>query len=269
MKTLVLANAKGGVTKSTTATILAHHISRQRLRVLAIDLDAQGHLTNPLRRSGKPLVSATTADKVLTEPDVNVEDASFVLLPASRALIDLERRPGEHNAFANNMHHFLGRMADRFDFAIIDTNPFPDIRLVSALVSADFVLSPVLLAQEAIEGIGELLNRDRTGIEVIRARLNPRLRLLGILPSVVTGTALEKANFAQLLEVPQLRQLLFSVDGAPLSGKNCAFMPKRDHIKDAQASGTFLADGSKAWRETWREVRPVFDRIVAMMQEAA
>lgn len=270
MKTLVLANAKGGVTKSTLATILCHHLHRQGHRVLAIDLDAQGHLTNPLRRSGKPTISSATADKMLTDAAVEVEDAPFVLMPAGEELIELEGQSDLHNTFAMNVHKFLVRMADRFDFCVIDTNPFPDIRLVAALVSADYVLSPIVLAQEAIEGIDNLLHRKRTGIEVIRDRINPKLKLLGILPSIVTSTALEKSYMAQIAGVPELRRLLISLDGAPINGRNVAFIPKRDAIKDAQAKGVFIAEDkeSRTARDTWREVRPVFDRIVEMMKEA-
>jgi chromosome partitioning protein len=133
------------------------------------------------------------------------------------------------------------------------------------------VLAPILLAQEAIEGVQELLHRERTGIERIRKTLNPRLRFLGILPSVMTATPLEKANFAQLLSEPKLRRLLISLDGQPLNGANCAFIPKRDAIKDAQAKGVFIGDEkeSRGARETWREVRPVFERITQMMLECA
>lgn len=51
MKTLVLANQKGGVGKSAVATLLVHHLARQKQRVLAIDLDHQGNFAQALRLS--------------------------------------------------------------------------------------------------------------------------------------------------------------------------------------------------------------------------
>ena len=60
MKTLVLANQKGGVGKSAVATLLAHHFAQTGQRVLVIDLDHQANLTSPLVRSKRPAVAGIT-----------------------------------------------------------------------------------------------------------------------------------------------------------------------------------------------------------------
>ena len=64
-----------------------------------------------------------------------------------------------------------------FDVCVIDTNPNPDIRLIAALASADFVLSPIQLNQEAIDGVRALLqspagrrSQDQGGAEPEAAR---------------------------------------------------------------------------------------------------
>lgn len=52
------------------------------------------------------------------------------------------------------------------------------IRVIAALVSADFVLSPIQLIQlnqEAMDGVSALLNHDRVGLRKIKAALNPKL----------------------------------------------------------------------------------------------
>ena len=54
---------------------------------------------------------------------------------------------------------------------LVDTNPGPDIRVISALASADFVLSPIQLNQEALEGVGALLNHPRVGVRKLQAVL--------------------------------------------------------------------------------------------------
>ena len=66
MKTLVLANQKGGVGKSAVATLLAQYLHRQGQRVLAIDLDHQGNFTSPMQLSKRACVAPTTADQLLT-----------------------------------------------------------------------------------------------------------------------------------------------------------------------------------------------------------
>lgn len=267
MKTLVLANQKGGVGKTAVATLLAHYLAARGFRTLVIDLDHQANLTRPLRVSGKPVVSASTADKVLTDAGTSVEDAPFVLMPSSQALLALERAREFHNTFATNLRDFLRAMDDRFDFCIIDTNPNPDIRVVAALVSADFALSPIQLNQESIEGIRALLTHERVGVERIRQTLNPKLRFLGIVPTLVEPTPFQRKNLLKLVEVSALRQMLLSLVDEPQSGADYALIPKRSVIAEAQAAGVFLADikGQTAARDTWREVLPVIARIAHLM----
>ena len=188
MKTLVLANQKGGVGKSAVATLLAHHLAQTGRRVLAIDLDHQGNLTSPLRRSGRPAMAGITADRLLTESVAVMPSTPFVLVPSDHALLTLERQPQRHNDFARHMRSFLAAMDAQFDVCLIDTNPNPDIRLIAALASADFVLSPIQLNLEAMDGIGGLLNHERVGVRKIKAVLNPKLQLIGLLPTMVEPT---------------------------------------------------------------------------------
>ena len=66
MKTLVLANQKGGVGKSAVATLLAHHLVQHGRRVLAIDLDHQGNFGSPIQRSNRATAAGLTSDRLLT-----------------------------------------------------------------------------------------------------------------------------------------------------------------------------------------------------------
>ncbi|HEY2187761.1 MAG TPA: hypothetical protein VGH48_04290 [Caldimonas sp.] len=53
---------------------------------------------------------------------------------------------------------------------------------MTASASADHVLSPIQLNQEAMDGVTALLNHERIGLRKIKAVLNPRLNLIGLLP---------------------------------------------------------------------------------------
>lgn len=66
-----------------------------------------------------------------------------------------------HNSFATNYQKFLKNVDSLFDVCLIDTNPNPDIRQVASLIVSDYVLSPIQLNQEAIDGIGGLLKRSK------------------------------------------------------------------------------------------------------------
>ena len=265
MKTLVLANQKGGVGKSAVATMLAHHLAQQGQRVLAIDLDHQGNLTRPLRTSGRPALAAVTADKLLTAAAPSIPDAAFALVGADRALMGLERQPDRHTPFLRNLRAFLAAMDTRFDVCIIDTNPNPDIRLIAALACADHVLSPIQLTMEAMDGVSALLNHERVGIRKIRAVLNPKLNLIGLLPTMVEHTPFQRANLVQLIE--RYYPLLIPLDDG--SGR-FASIPRRSAVAEAQAEGQVLWEMKKsAAREAWKEIEPTMNRLAAIVTQAA
>ena len=115
MKTLVLANQKGGVGKSAVATLLAHYFRKLGQRVLAIDLDHQGNFSDPLRKSQRAAVVEAPASALLTQANPIIPAADFVLVAADRDLSGLERQPDRSTAYLldllmPHMHLALHRM---------------------------------------------------------------------------------------------------------------------------------------------------------------
>ena len=265
MKTLVLCNQKGGVGKSAVATLLSHHLAQRGRRVLAIDLDHQGNLSKPLRLSGRARPSTVTADALLTGAPPLLPDRPFVLVPGDRALLGLERQPALHTPFARHFRAFLASVDAAFDVCVIDTNPNPDIRVIAALASADFVLSPIQLNQEAMDGVSGLLNHERVGLRKIKAVLNPGLALIGLLPTMVEPTPFQKANFLQIVQ--HYHPLMIRVGDGP---GDFASIPRRSCIAEAQADGAVLWEMKKtAARDAWREIEPSLTRIGDIVTGAA
>lgn len=261
MKTLVLANQKGGVGKSAVATMLSHHLVQHGWRVLAIDFDHQGNFTSPVLRSNRATVASITADRLLTEAVSAMPAAAFVMVPSDRGLLTLERQPALHTPFARHLRSFLAAMAAQFDVCLIDTNPNPDIRVIAALASADFVLSPIQLNQEAMEGVHGLLNHDRVGVRKIKAILNPKLHLIGLLPTMVEPTPFQKANFVQIVQ--RYHPLLIRVGDGP---GDFAAIPRRSAIAEAQARGEVLWEMKKtAARDAWKEIEPTLRTLTRIV----
>ncbi len=257
MKTVVLCNQKGGVGKSAVATLLAHHLAHRGRRVLAIDLDHQGNFTKPLRLSGRVAVAPVASDALLTGPPPTLPSGPFVLVPGDRPLLFLERQPALHTPFARQLRSFLAAVDDAFDVCVIDTHPNPDIRVIAALASADFALSPMQLTQEAMDGVSGLLNHDRMGLRKIKAVLNPKLALIGLLPTMVEPTPFQRANLLQVVE--RYYPLLIQLGTAPGA---FAFIPRRSCIAEAQAAGSVLWEMPKtAARDAWRAIEPGLTRI--------
>lgn len=252
MKTLVLANQKGGVGKSAAATLLSQYFVQHGQRVLAIDFDHQGNFSGALRRSNRAVAAGVTADGLLTEPACAMPRADFVIVPGDAPLSMLERQSALHTPFARNLRAFLAAMDQKFDVCVIDTNPSPDIRVIAALASADFVLSPIQLNQEALEGVSGLLNHPRAGVRKIKAVLNPKLQLIGLLPTMVESTPFQRANFVQIVQ--RYHPLLIRIGAGP---GEFASMPRRSSIAEAQAHGQVLWEMKKtAARDAWKEIEP-------------
>jgi chromosome partitioning protein len=256
MKTLVLANQKGGVGKSAVACQLAYYLSQVlKKRVLFIDFDHQGNSTKALRASGLVSIADQHSAAVLAGSKVTANSA-FMLVTSDSTLSKLERQAEKHNAFAGALIELLASVADDFDVCVIDTNPNPDIRLTAALVAADFALSPIQLNQEALDGIGAL-KRD---IENIKSKLNKKLTLVGILPNLVENTPFQQGNLKQLIE-HYSKLLLKLPDG------RFAFIPTRTAVAEAQAAGkpVWLL-GKTSARTAWHEIKPVFAKIASDME---
>jgi len=259
MKTLVLANQKGGVGKSAIATQLAHYLNRQGRSVVVVDLDHQQNTSRALLNTSGVTVAAFTASCLFENPQpADLPAATFVLIGGDDRLSALERQPDQHNSFASRFRSSL-QAWNHFDICIVDTNPNPDIRYASALIAAQYVVAPIQLNQEAIAGISALLGHPRYGLARIQATLNAHLVFLGILPNMVEATPFQKANLQQLISKFGNR-LLSRHNGLE---RRFGYIQKRTAVAEAQAAGMFLADMPKtSARDTWREVKPVFDMIV-------
>jgi len=121
MKTLVLANQKGGVGKTAIAVQLAYFFNLiMKKRVLIIDLDHQRNTSKAIRTGEIAVLSQLTASLLLsTKIDISdVEDAEFVLIPADNAeLLRMEKQADKHNSFATNLQSFLKRLIINSMFA--------------------------------------------------------------------------------------------------------------------------------------------------------
>lgn len=270
MRTLTLTNQKGGVGKSALAVMIAHYMRSLGHRVLCLDFDHQGNFSFPLERSGKVAVSNTTADRTLTDPEAAVDEAPFVLMPPDKErLQELERHPARYTDFAKSLRAFLARAGANFDFCIIDTNPNPDIRVLAALVSSDFVLAPITLTQESMHGLADLFNHKRVGISMLQQGYNRKLKFLGMLPMMVEPTPFQRANWDLLMSAPAYRSQMLTLVAEPKTGDDFARIRRSVVIQEIQRSGQVLSELRKtSAREAWAEIKPVLHCIAQRMGAA-
>ncbi len=257
MKKVVASNQKGGVGKSAIICQYAHYLNSLGLRVLVIDLDHQKNTTKALITGGAVTVANVSAFDMLTKEDKTISNPeAFTLVQATPELTAIEKNGTLHNSFATNYQKFLKSVDSLFDVCLIDTNPNPDIRQVASLIVSDYVLSPIQLNQEAIDGIGGLLKQ----IQAINQKLNPNLKLIGILPNIVEPTPFQKDNLKAIVQHFS-KYLIKNADGS------YAFVKKTTAIAEAQAQGIPTNRlGKTSGFTAWAELKTVFESINKFME---
>ena len=190
MKTIALANQKGGVGKTTTAASLGVGLSRQGKKVLLIDADAQGNLTQMLGWPQPDELSPTLSDlmgKIITDqplaPGEGILETSegVHLVPANIDLSAMEVTLVNTMSRETVLKQFLSSVSDRYDYAIIDCMPSLGMLTINALTAADSVIIPVQAQYLPAKGLEQLLKT----VARVKRQLNPRLEIDGILLTMV------------------------------------------------------------------------------------
>lgn len=184
-KTLAIVNQKGGTGKTTVSVNLSVGLAKRRFKVLLIDLDPQHNSTLSLGVD-TPTLPLSTYDVLLRETTlketlINTPISNLTLAPAKIELINADINLVNQARYQSRLKESLTPITNRYDYIVIDCPPSLGVLTINALVSADSVIIPILCDYLSLEGLRQLVN----SIETVQKRLNPYLKILGILPNMV------------------------------------------------------------------------------------
>ena len=159
MTTLVVANQKGGVGKTTTALNLAASLSAASRSVLLVDLDSQKNSTSGSGITEK-LSNLTLLDVLIDEEPISSiilkTEYKFDLIPASQELISAEMELINKSNPTALLKKKLNQVKQNYDYIVIDCPPSLGMLSVSALRAADQVLIPLQCEYYSLEGLASM-----------------------------------------------------------------------------------------------------------------
>lgn len=198
MKVFVVANQKGGIGKTTTATNLAGILSK-RAKTLLIDADPQGNSSSTYQAQIKDV--ATLYDVMIDSDKLPIDEAiqhlengdivaSDPLLSKAEKMLD-----GDVEGFYR-LKDAIDEL-DGYEYVVIDTAPSLNVIMYNCLIAADEVIIPLTADAYARQGISQLYDT----IMAVKRRQNSALKIAGLLLVKYAGRSnLEKTTREEISE---------------------------------------------------------------------
>lgn len=201
---MAIVNQKGGTGKTTTCENLGVGLAMEGKKVLVVDTDPQASLTISLGYPIPDKLSLTLSDmmqKVMMEETVVPGEGilhhqeGVDLMPANIELSGMEVSLVNAMSRETILKQYLDTIKKDYDFILLDCMPSLGMLTVNALAAADNVLIPVQAAYLPAKGLEQLLHT----INKVRRQINPKLRIEGILLTMVDSRTTYAKEIANLI----------------------------------------------------------------------
>ncbi len=200
-KTIIVANQKGGVGKTTTVVNVATYIASEGYKTLVIDLDSQGNscsgfgIEREENREGlyEALMGIKKVEEIINPTEIknlHIIPSNIHLSGAQVELVEMKRREYKLK------EEVVDRVKNEYDYIFIDSPPSLGLLTINGLVASDSVIIPIQCEYYALEGLSQLLKT----INIVKHRLNPALKIEGVVLTMYdTRTNLSKQVMEEVI----------------------------------------------------------------------
>ena len=270
-KVIAIANQKGGVGKTTTTVNLGVGLANEGKKVLLIDCDAQGSLTESLGYQNPDELDVTLStlmQKTYEEKEIKPGEGilhhneGVDLVPANIELSGMETALVNIMSRERVLKNYIDSVKDNYDYVLIDCTPSLGMLTINSLVAADEVIIPVQAHYLPAKCMTQLM---RT-ITKVKKHINPKLNIDGILLTLVDNrTNLAKStidalreNFGSYIKIYNTH-IPIAIKAAEVSSKGKSIYAYEPNSTVSKAYTEFskevLADGRKKERLHSAQVR--------------
>jgi chromosome partitioning protein len=175
-----IVNQKGGVGKTTSTVNIAASLSALNKKVLVIDLDPQGNLSQSIGIQSETLENTVyqLLREIATFDEVVYKHEKFDVIPAniglSAAELELSGAAGREFLLKEGLDQIN---KGTYDYILIDCSPSLGVLTLNALVASQEVFIPVQTQFLSMQGISQLIKT----IEVVKDRLNKKIEITGVI----------------------------------------------------------------------------------------
>ena len=197
MRVIACANSRGGCGKTSVSVNLAAALGERDYTVLVIDLDPSASATAwfGVQDEDNVFYEALTGNRSFQAQAVNTGVRGVDLVPASEYLAVAEKHLVGEVGSELILKRLISKLPDRWQFVLLDFPPHLGLLSINGLVAAGEVLVPALAHTMSLHGIPRILST----METVQERLNPDLRLLGILAVRVDGRTRHSSDVLEAL----------------------------------------------------------------------
>lgn len=253
-KVIALANQKGGVGKTTTTVNLGVALVRQGCKVLLIDSDPQGNLTDHLGWKNPDELDITLSTIIASMIAGRPLDVQAGILHHAEGIdlvpSEIELSGTEVSLFTSmsrefKLRNYINKIKGQYDYVLIDCTPSLGMLTINALVAADSVIIPVQAHYLPAKGMTQLIQT----IIKVSMELNPALTIDGIIMTMFNNRVNLSRDIAALLRLSydgNIRifdtEIPFAIAAAEASAEGKSIFSYEPTSKVAEAYQSFMKE---------------------------